>query len=82
MYQRLGMVELQTWGINKDIRKCPRCRNLIEKTGGCEKVDCICGAGMCWDCMELWDENGQCRCFRTEIVTENVERDESPGRDK
>ena len=64
MYQRLGNAGYQTWSFNKYIRKCPRCKNLIEKTGGCERVDCICGARLCWTCMELWDENGKCRCRR------------------
>lgn len=64
MYQRSGKAEYQTWGFNEYIRKCPRCRNLVEKTGGCERVDCICGARICWTCMELWDENGKCRCRR------------------
>ena len=62
--QRLGAAEIQSWNLGKDIRKCPRCRNLIEKTGGCERVDCACGAGLCWKCMELWDANRQCRCLR------------------
>ncbi|CAD6593306.1 MAG: hypothetical protein ASARMPRED_007270 [Alectoria sarmentosa] len=64
-HQRSGTAEYQSWTFfNEHVRKCPRCRNLIEKTGGCERVDCLCGAGLCWKCMELWDGNGQCRCGR------------------
>lgn len=82
MYQRVGTAEFRTWNLNPDIRKCPRCRNLIEKTGGCERVDCICGAGLCWKCMELWDENGQCRCLRAvwgagKLKREDGSREES-----
>ena len=49
-----------------DIRKCPRCRNLVEKIeGGCRRVTCgCCRAGFCWECMEVWDEGGWCRCVR------------------
>ena len=84
MYRRVGSVVYETWGFNKDIRKCPRCRNLIEKTGGCERVDCLCGAGFCWRCMELWDEEGRCRCVKAvggEVKKENESlREEGVGR--
>ena len=64
-YRRVGTADFETWSSsNKGIRKCPRCRNLIEKTAGCDRVKCRCGAGLCWRCMELWDENRQCRCRR------------------
>lgn len=64
MYQSVGMKEYQSWGFTKDVKKCPRCRNLIEKVGGCEKVDCRCGANFCWKCMEVSDAKGHCRCWR------------------
>lgn len=82
MYQRIGTTEYETWSFNKNIRKCPRCRNLIEKTGGCESVDCRCGARLCWKCMEVWDENRQCRCLRARWGSEKSKggssRDEPP----
>ncbi|KAM0800366.1 hypothetical protein BDR22DRAFT_889416 [Usnea florida] len=31
------------------IRKCPGCRNLVEKKGGCERVVCFCGVVWYWD---------------------------------
>lgn len=47
------------------IRKCPRCRNLVEKAGGCDRMECrCCWAGFCWRCMEVWDAAGRCACLR------------------
>lgn len=67
---RLGSVKGhgQSEDLNSEedtIRKCPRCRNLVEKTGGCDKMECrCCWAGFCWKCMEVWDAAKRCRCLR------------------
>lgn len=65
-YQRAGEAVFEKWAVGgMDVKKCPGCRNLIEKTGGCERVDCRwCGAGFCWRCEEVWDERGRCECLR------------------
>ena len=69
IYQKIGKKKgYESWWFeNKEgIRKCPRCRNLVEKIeGGCRRVTCgCCQAGFCWSCMEVWDEGGRCRCTR------------------
>lgn len=74
MYQRFGTADIQTWKLNKDIRKCPKCRNLIEKTSGCDRVDCHCGACICWVCMELRDPHRLCRCRGTSWGLREIER--------
>jgi hypothetical protein len=32
------------------VKKCPSCQVEINKDGGCNKVDCVCGKAMCWQC--------------------------------
>ncbi|KAF7970146.1 hypothetical protein HWV62_24924 [Athelia sp. TMB] len=36
-------------------KKCPRCSVWIEKTEGCNHMECRCGAHLCWVCMEVFD---------------------------
>ena len=31
-------------------KRCPECRSVIEKTGGCNHMTCRCGAHFCWKC--------------------------------
>ncbi len=39
-------------------KKCPNCRNPIEKNQGCRHMKCkSCSYDFCWDCMHKWDEN-------------------------
>ena len=36
---------------SQNVKKCPRCRILIEKNGGCNHMTCPgCGAHICWRC--------------------------------
>ena len=72
-YQKIGMKEYESWRFdNKDIRKCPRCWNLVEKVGGCERVTCVCcWARFCWLCMEVWNDGGRCRCMLQSYRTLN-----------
>ena len=40
---------------NKDVKKCPKCKILIEKNGGCNHVTCSkCEAHICWVCMGVF----------------------------
>ncbi len=39
-------------------KKCPNCRNPIEKNQGCRHMKCKnCNHDFCWDCMHKWDTN-------------------------
>jgi hypothetical protein len=37
-------------------RKCPQCRGWIEKNGGCNHMECRCGAHICWRCMGVFSQ--------------------------
>eukprot|EP01128_Nolandella_sp_AFSM9_P003276 TRINITY_DN1398_c0_g1_i2.p1 TRINITY_DN1398_c0_g1~~TRINITY_DN1398_c0_g1_i2.p1 ORF type:complete len:508 (-),score=45.73 TRINITY_DN1398_c0_g1_i2:100-1623(-) len=44
-------------------KKCPKCRNSIEKNGGCMHITCSkksagCGHEFCWLCRGPWSEHG------------------------
>ena len=31
-------------------KRCPECKSVIEKNGGCNNIACRCGANFCWAC--------------------------------
>jgi ATP-dependent RNA helicase DHX8/PRP22 len=39
---------------------CPKCGLGIQKTGGCEHMECKCGAHICWKCMRYFSSSGSC----------------------
>ena len=40
---------------NRDVKKCPKCKILIEKNGGCNHMTCPkCEAHICWRCMGVF----------------------------
>ena len=40
---------------NNDVKKCPHCRILIEKNGGCNHMICPkCSSHICWRCMGVF----------------------------
>ena len=44
---------------NKDVKKCPQCKILIEKNGGCNHMTCPkCSAHICWRCMGVFPADG------------------------
>ncbi|KAK0436567.1 hypothetical protein EV421DRAFT_1715807, partial [Armillaria borealis] len=36
------------------IKKCPACSRLLEKTAGCNHMQCPCGSHICWRCMGVF----------------------------
>jgi len=36
-------------------KKCPQCYSWIEKSGGCNHLQCSCGAHICWRCMGVFN---------------------------
>lgn len=42
------------------IKDCPRCGTLLEKTGGCNHMECRCGAHVCWRCLAAFGKSGEC----------------------
>ena len=47
---------LEDWAEgNKAVKKCPQCKILIEKNGGCNHMTCPkCDAHICWTCMGVY----------------------------
>ena len=51
---------------SENVKKCPRCKILIEKNGGCNHMICPgCGAHICWRCMEEFAQD----CIYTHMRT-------------
>jgi hypothetical protein len=60
-----GQAELQKWKRSKGnggkCKKCPRCRNSIEKNGGCNHMTCtLCGYEFCWCCKSKYTNTSGC----------------------
>jgi hypothetical protein len=44
-----------------DTRKCPKCSTLIQKTCGCNHMECACcKTHICWFCMRIFDASTEC----------------------
>ena len=41
-------------------KRCPRCQLLLEKIDGCNHVRCLCGAHVCWVCVEWFLTQTKC----------------------
>ncbi|XP_059635796.1 probable E3 ubiquitin-protein ligase ARI1 [Cornus florida] len=41
--------ETVNW-ITVNTKPCPKCHKLVEKNGGCNLVQCVCGQCFCWRC--------------------------------
>lgn len=51
----------RTWRAENDIRECPKCKEGIQKNGGCNHMCCAkCKAHICWYCMATFAEGGEC----------------------
>ncbi|KAI9641098.1 hypothetical protein NHQ30_010528 [Ciborinia camelliae] len=42
------------------IKSCPKCKTSIEKTDGCNHIECKCGAHLCWVCLEAFLQSELC----------------------
>jgi len=40
---------------HQKVKKCPRCLQLLEKSGGCSHYKCVCGHEFCWKCLAPYD---------------------------
>jgi hypothetical protein len=43
----------------RKLKKCPSCKRMVEKNGGCNHVVCRCGCEICYGCGNKFD---QCEC--------------------
>jgi ariadne-1 len=45
--------------IATNTKRCPKCKNRIEKNGGCMHMSCkMCRHGFCWHCLQPWEAQG------------------------
>eukprot|EP01018_Ginkgo_biloba_P028693 Gb_34264 [translate_table: standard] len=52
---------LKEWCKGKeDVKRCPICGFTIEKTDGCNHINCKCGKHICWVCLESFDSSDIC----------------------
>ena len=42
------------WASMNGVKKCPTCSVWLEKTEGCNHMECKCGAHICWRCMGVF----------------------------
>ncbi|KAL6718757.1 hypothetical protein ACLMJK_002991 [Lecanora helva] len=53
--------EFQQWKEEHDVKDCPGCKAAIEKTMGCEHVECVnCGKHICWKCLAVFEGSEEC----------------------
>jgi len=46
----------EQWKEKNDVKTCPKCKTAIEKSYGCNHMECInCHVHFCWFCMEVYD---------------------------
>ncbi|KAK5270560.1 hypothetical protein LTR96_003837 [Exophiala xenobiotica] len=53
---------LRALGSEKKWKQCPTCMTMVERTDGCNHMDCICGIEFCYRCGKLFDEDDACDC--------------------
>lgn len=41
-----------------NLKPCPECKSMVERTGGCHHMTCVCGSHWCWVCGKDRDETG------------------------
>ncbi|KAF2797555.1 hypothetical protein K505DRAFT_347196 [Melanomma pulvis-pyrius CBS 109.77] len=55
-----GEKEFNEWKKENDARDCPKCKTVIEKTYGCNHMECkACGIHICWACMDTFGSGGE-----------------------
>ena len=64
LYKRVGTEgneAFQKWKQENDVKDCPVCKVPIEKSYGCNHMECRnCKAHICWACLETFDEGSEC----------------------
>jgi len=51
-----GMKAFHQWKVENGVKDCPACEMAIEKTYGCNHMECMaCGIHICWTCMQTFN---------------------------
>ncbi|KAI2631505.1 hypothetical protein GGS26DRAFT_598598 [Hypomontagnella submonticulosa] len=48
------------------IKDCPKCKTPLEKTEGCNHMQCKCGAHICWVCLQTFNKGEDCYTHMSE----------------
>lgn len=71
VYKRIGTEgneDFKKWKRENDVKDCPICKVPIEKSFGCNHMECInCKTHICWVCLETFDEGGKCYGHMQEV---------------
>ena len=72
--------DMEKWMRNSgaDAKKCPKCKMMIEKRGGCNHMTCrMCKSHICWKCLKVFNSAGDCydhlenyQCRQTDVLDE------------
>ncbi|XP_006286881.2 ATP-dependent RNA helicase DEAH12, chloroplastic [Capsella rubella] len=53
-------LSLKDWAKGKDVKECPICKSTIEKSFGCNHLQCRCGKHICWTCLDVFTHSEPC----------------------
>lgn len=45
------------WALSAGAKRCPACRILVQKTEGCNHMECRCGVHFCWICLQVFERH-------------------------
>ncbi|KAK2465893.1 hypothetical protein APHAL10511_001534 [Amanita phalloides] len=48
----------EQWALVSGAKRCPSCRVFLQKTEGCNHMECRCGAHFCWLCLQAFSGPG------------------------
>ena len=43
------------WALSAGAKRCPKCHVFVQKTDGCNHMECRCGEHFCWICVQAFD---------------------------
>lgn len=70
-YKRIGTEgneEFRIWKRENDVKDCPVCKVPIEKSYGCNHMECRnCKTHICWVCLETFDQGVKCYAHMQEV---------------
>src|SRR6266550_950308 len=56
----------EQWASTSGAKHCPRCRVFVQKTEGCNHMECHCGVHFCWICLQVFDRQAIYEHMRSE----------------
>ena len=56
---------LEQYMVENGLKRCPQCKNAVEKKVGCDHITCVCGYEFCYRCGGVYKH---CECGFQRIV--------------